>query len=529
MGMFDSYTIAWGDAAEEAQTKQLECYLARWRVGDRVPLGTMGRSDYADGGERLYPGAHAPFACLVDDSNLGRNWSNEELSLRHFAFGHQRGIFADYAGSMTRDGAVAHAEALSALWTASPYAPGLAHRLGLLLERNNHAVESRERAKASINELFAQWRHSVVEARKPEDPNDKKKSAMSMLFAYRGPDFTGSSRLEIDKAIEDLTRHWGDDMLDFDLPIEPSAAQSPAEHIALKIAACGGGFMGGRSLGAKSPDDIAAESAPDSLEGAPTTERALGLLRNGMWRLFEADALELSADDAFLQTARAEIATLCVSRIGAHWAAAAMARNPKLAFATMDLAHWGANPQAVPLVDWMVVNMGLPTRLVAPLLDTDAGVSDTLAHHCLYEHHAALLPLAIERAGGLGAIKAFEGRSFAEQALRCSNVQMVAEALSSGFLPEKSAAGSPIADVALEAEYSSSRIGMPWQPECPEDLKKSPASTVCAGMLLSAGYPASPSARHTERLKAYMAFYEKAQIAESSQDAADHATPRLRI
>lgn len=502
MGMFDTYRLAWGDGPEEVQTKQLSCILAQWQIGQRVPLSQFGESIYGnEPDEHLTPSAPSPFQCLIDDTSLGRMWNNANLCERHFIFGHHHGVFADYAATSTHEQAEAHALALAELWSASALAPGLARQLALIKERNENAWSSLLSAQAGLDTLFLSWRADAQIKRFPQPSN----GARPLFHWYHGPDFAGVSRREVFTALEAMTRPWANATLEFDGAIHPDKPVGHVQDVALQCARSTGSFLDSNELGSVSPEELFQASAQDLSSQKPTPQRALLFLTQGYWSLFEQDVLALD-DKPLYEQSRGYLAKLCLSRLGAHWAAGAMARNPNLAFESMEF-----DGKSHPLIDWMVCRMGLPTRLAAPLFSTQAKSSSELAHHCLVPSFSALLPLAIERAGGASLVGSLGSTDLPEQALRCSHTGLLTLLRESSGIPERASSGRLLMDLAFEIEERASRVGMPGTDSEPLDFARAPDSIRCIGILLDSGL--APSALPaTERLRAFLAMRERRAI-----------------
>lgn len=406
MGLFDSYFFAWGDADVEAQTHQIGDSMSSISFGDLAPLrdfdGETSLSSWA-GSQSLAD----PFYCVLESTCLARAYWAEEpsLSRRFFVLGHFHGVFADWASDFSLSGAEHLARRQRHLWTNHPCAPGLAAQLSLAQQRNAAAERSKIAISTAIANAFDAWREE--HARKLDPKPQPSRLGMRGL-SFQGLELDGLSELQLFGAISSLSANWPSELREVDTPISCPEPRNSAEAALFSIAESV--FSWKRpplALGSPSPRSIAETSEPDCLPGPVTPERALMLLRQGSWRLFEADALALSADSQFIAMAKLDLAELCLSRIGAAWACGAIARNPKL---MLDSIVLDGSP--IPFGDWISSNMGLPSRLAEPLIRLGAPCSAQLLHLSLLAgaHHGALLgaaqdalPLAAAREIVLGS------------------------------------------------------------------------------------------------------------------------------
>lgn len=383
MGTFDTYSLAWGDSLCEVQTSQMDAFMSEWRLGSRVPIQEADPSE----AHSSWAGAQSlldPFYCILEFSCLPAKSSSRQKTIidRVFVLGHFRGIFCDWATA----GSLSQAELLAArqahLWTAHHCSRGLAFQLALVQERNAAA----ERLKSSTFQQIAKA-FSL-----PEDPSLLPSSASSL-------DLSGISESGALAAASGIFDRWNACLCEVDCALSANAPTTPEERAVVSIASSS--FSWGRAqppLAIGAPSSFAQGSEPASLSGAASPERAMRLLREGFWRLFESDALALCGDSTFLEAAKAEISELCLSRIGAAWACSAMARNPAL---MVDFVLLGS--ERIPFVDWIVSRMGLPSRLAEPLIRAGASCGAELLHLCalapkphgaLFSAAAASIPIA---------------------------------------------------------------------------------------------------------------------------------------
>lgn len=523
MGTFDTYHLAWGDASEQVQTKKLDAGMRSWRLGERVPLAEIEPFELheavAPSGRDDLPAICKPFLILTDNSSLANAWHNPRLCERHFAFGHLDGSFADYGSAMDEDSAETLAAMMRLAWESHETGDALARQFRLIQARNTQAALSRATTRANIDPTYRKWRKSLVE--KTSDPASAKpsKSFLSFLDVYHGPDFSQLSRLSVAQGLDALCSGWERSLLDFGSAIEPASPASPAQDAALACSRAHGWAMSTTgSLGAPSPSSIGALSEPRRLAGPATPRRALELLSRGLWRLYEADAVELSHDAAFVQTSQERIAKFCSSRVGSFWAAGFIARNP-----LFDFGHVRFGSSDVPLVDWMAVHMGLPTHLLIPLVEAGSPASPHLAHHCLLPHHAALLPFALGRAGGASKVPPWDGASLPVQAARCSSLEALTMAHAEGLL------GAHLPDAALaikEANRAESRFGQTTDSRSNAFPDPLPPALACAVYLHELGLPSRGSM--SPRLLACLSMREKESLSRVVGPA-PHAAPSHRI
>lgn len=513
MGTFDTYHIGWGDSAEQVQTKQLDAGMRDWVMGKRVPLAEIDFSERYEAPGSTAPGSLPagcdPFRILIEDSTLSHSWHNPSLCDRHFVLGHLDGRFADYSAARHGDEADELSAMMRSAWAPQEMGIALARQFRLIQERNDQAMLSRAKTLANIDPTYREWRKNLA-ATKAEQPAPdsqavKHKAFFAFFDSYYGPDFSGISRLAVAKGLDELCLGWELSLMDFDSSIDYPRPVNRAQEAAL---ACSRGHaramltMG--SLGAPNPVNIGAPSEPAALADPASASRAQELLRRGLWRLYEHDARELVDDADFVQSSRASLASLCSSRVGSFWVAGFIARNP-----AFDFGHIRLRTTDIPLVDWMSIHMGLPTRLLAPLIEAGVAASPTLAHHCLIPPHHAMLDLALSQAGGVAKIPPWNGASFVVQAARCSSLSALTTAQAAGLLD----INSPEAAVAIEeANIAEARcansLGYRSTPNSwPDPL---PPTLACAVYLHELGLPSR--GEMSERLLACLSMREKQSL-----------------
>lgn len=429
MGMFDTYRVNWGNKPEDVQTKQLSCLLDYWRVGERVQLAGYGDSDYGnEDGERLHLSTDQTFAAFTEQTNLANMWSLDDISSRHVVLSHKHGLFCDYAGFKTQAEASNYCQEIERLWTSTDTAPSLSLRLALFRERNALAQASVEMALAQIDPRFLEWRSSEQKARNKNENPSKKEQAWSSLFAYRGPSFEGISRTMLRKAIESLTQHWLDASLDFSDEMVPAQPSNPTEEFAIKF--CNYAVRPDRNttrgLGAPSLCELAKKSMPFHTKNLDE-QSLLNLLHQGYWEEFET-AFSSQPVGTIDVMAKEFIAKISLSRFGATWAAGAMAKNPRLAIESIQSAG-----NEVPILDWFIVNMGLPSNLVEPLCSIlpERCASRDLPFYCVTPNHATLFPIVFSHGSSCEPETILNGHSLIETAISASEPSVLSIALRS--------------------------------------------------------------------------------------------------
>lgn len=503
MGMFDTYKLAWGDIVEDVQTKQLENFMDTWQIGCRVPLGAIDEPQLALAPEidGISPDA-APFCCLVEDWSLARNWHAGPVSLRYFSLGHRRSIFADYGAAQNDAEAREHAAELCALWAPERWGEALDRRLDLIKERNARAWLSLAEARAAVVPLRQSWRKEFAETRGQTPEQLLAVDPLRFLRAYRGPSFKGVTAEAAHEALKKMSAHWNDATLDFELAIEPLAVDGRAAEVARS---CSGHYSGRYSgprlaLGAPAVASLEHEGQASGLSGSPSPERAMRLLKTGQWCFFESDALALRGRADFAGPARDALADLCLSRMGAHWAAGLMARIPEL---MPDSVHLGSSE--IPLADWLLARLGLPSRLLEPLLKLGAAASPEIASHCLLDSHRALLGTAAERIGGLARAPDFHGEPLLVHAARAASISTLRALESAGCASPLSRGFAEAARAALENETRTAHSRSAFRhDEMPEAL-------ACAAFFFERG--AAPLGPRSPRLEALLAQNERAALA----------------
>lgn len=528
MGLFDSYHIAWGDAPLEIQTKQLESFMENWRVGDRIALGDLDSDEIAYG-STLGVGdpRGAPFCCIVEDASLARSYPSPKIYTRYFALGHYHGRFADYAAAGYSGGGSNLARALVDLWE-SPFGSGLARQSALVAERNERAWRSLAEARTDAITMRASWRKDRVEKKAKAKEPDLRSDAFAAFLAYRGPDFVGVSVDALDEAFGKLTEHWSDRSCEFDLELRPQEINTPAAKLAIAISNHGGrrGFFGSRlDLGEESPQNIGARSEPRCLIGEPTGARALALLECGQWRLFEHDAKVLKSDKEFIVKVKNALERLCLSRLGASWAAGFMGRHPEMMIEGVKIGETGQGHSVRPLADWLVVHMGLSTRLIEPLLNLGATASPEFALHCIGSHHGALFDLAVERAGGLAKVGSIEDDSLGQIAIRLGSLAVLKSMGAEGLLSTQRPEALDIGRAAFEIEANMSHLSHPDF----SALAELPPSLACAVFMFDQGHRPAGAVKGETRLAAYLAWRERVELEAMIAPAPTSGEKKLRI
>ena len=522
MGLFDTYCVAWGDGAEDIQTKQFEQSMSTWKIGDRPPLNELEEEPLALGRVANLPASASEFCCVIEDTNLAHRWASP-ISLRHFALGHHQGFFADYLAAFDDQGARERGRALCELWESSDLGGGLRRRLSLLRERNARAELSLAQSQAYILPSAAAWaaEQERVRGKTPEQVESMNKAEFFGGFQrLRLVDFEGVGEISIHQAFEELTSSWALDGLDFETALTPSTPAGAPQRLALDVAGKARGWGWGRhpgpELGAESIaalDELA--SPPSSRDANPL--RTLAYLRSGHWSRFEAEAESLLDDKIFVEQARSDMGRLCLSRLGGFWAAGAMARLPALAPSSIQVGS-----ESTPLVDWLVSALGLPSRLVAPLLEQGARCSPQLIYAALLPAHAALFPALAGVPGGLRSVPPLDSGGLAVQAARAASVQALSALGMEGLLSPLSEEAREAAREAFDAESRSADSGAAL------NLARLPDELRCAGLMCEAGHrPTAPS----PRLAAWLARAERGHLAAATPEAEtpSASAPRIRL
>lgn len=509
MSTFDTYSLAWGDAEVSLQTHQIGGFMSTVALGDRVSLREF------DGETSLSSWAQSqsladPLYSIIEAASLGQAyWLNEtSLSRRFFVLGHFHGVFADWGSAFSLQGAEDLARRQRHLWTGHPCAPGLAAQLALAQQRNSAAERSKIAIANAIINAFEAWREEPARKLDPA-PNSARGLGMFGL-SFKGLELDGLSELDLFAAMSSMSAEWNVALQEVDTAISCPEPKTPAEAALFSVAESIFSWKRpSQPLGASSPAAIAELSEPKELAPPATAARALMLLRQGSWRLFEADALALSEDSAFLEQAKQDLAGLCLSRIGAAWACGAISRNPQLMLDSIIL-----DGAPVPFGDWISSNMGLPSRLVEPLIRLGAPCSAQLLHLALLAkaHHGALLGVAQDVLPASAAGEIVLGSSLPKSAVSLGEASALSWALAA--IPK------------LGAELMKSLARAAVEASC---RYRSRGHFSCAQIFIQKNVPVEIPKGAPMEFLAFLAHAERSLLAESSTPAAEllRSPPRL--
>lgn len=354
MGMFDSYRVSWADGELEIQTKQTDCFMDSWLLGDAAPFPSDPDRSLASG--------HL-FWSLLESSSLERGWHDPSAE-RHFSLFHFNGVFCDFVGGLDEDEALASGALLREIWADPAWRAEGFSRL-LALSRRREAYRS-SLAMESLA-LGRDWLSWQEELRSP--PSASPGRRLGALFRH---DF---SKQPLDSALSALAEK------PVSLPsfyrVEPTAPRSgdPAEPDPP---------VSGERLGffrSAEPPPPAFPPGKNPIEASWLALRSARL--DALAGILASDPSPLE-DAAFASALSGSLRRACCSRLFAPDAAALMART---GFFPQSLGPEGFE---APVLDWLAGRVGLQSPHIQALLAAGAPPSAQTPFFFLYGYSGLL-------------------------------------------------------------------------------------------------------------------------------------------
>ncbi len=478
MGMFDSYRVSWADESLEIQTKQTDCIMDTWLLGDAAPYPCDPDASFR-GDSRCWS--------LLEDSSIGNGWSDPS-SERHFSLLHFSGAFCDFSGGLSEAEALAAGERLRALWDDPSWrSEGLSRLLALSRRRESY----RSGLLFEWTSLARDWLSVQEEASSSPKPGRRLFALLRHDFEQEPLEAAFRRRLDHPTELPGFLRPEAGD---------PAESEEPSDER--------------RSMFRSREPDAPPFPIPPSLSPPEAAAFALRSARLDALLPIALASPSILEDAALSRSIAHALREASFSRIFAPDAAAFMAQT---GFFPDHLGPEGF--ESAPL-DWLAGRMGLPSALLRPLLARSPRSSST--PFLLLHGYETLLGAALGPATPDDPIDA-EGMTLLQRATLVSNLRAIQALLSLGANPDASGSGGSRRPLLLALE----RAQRSWFPP-PFERDAMSLQGRCVQALLSGGasqsaLPGEPEPRSlfTPELAKFYADGERSLLSEGLPPAAD--------